>query len=173
MLIFHRPQPYPLPSFDRMSSFSFSSTWNFRSVIGKLNCLKKKLDTIQGMLRINAQNSMKIPVAHTLKRLNIQVSIKKNRDKGIILKPDRTKSFDFFADSDFAENLYKYAAENDSSTTKLRTGSIILYTRYPVLWYSKLQTQVALSTTKVDYVSLSHLLLATIPFINLLKLKEI
>ena len=94
--------------------------------------------------------------------------MKKTRDKGIILKPDRTKSLESFADADFAGNWYQDTAEYDASTAKSQTGFIMLYADFPVLWCSKLQTQVTLSTTEEEYVSLSHSLRAAIPLINLL-----
>ena len=46
-------------------------------------------------------------------------------------------------------------AEHDASTEKSRLGYIVLYAGCPIIWSSKLQTQVALSTTEAEYVSLS------------------
>ena len=44
-----------------------------------------------------------------------------------------------------------------------------MYAGCTVVWWSKLQTQVTLSTTEAEYISLSHALRETIPLINLLQ----
>ena len=81
--------------------------------------------------------------------------LKKTKHRGIILDPDRAKSLEVYADADFSGNWNKNTAEHDSSTAKSRTGYIILYAGCPIIWCSKLQTQVSLSTTEAEYVSLS------------------
>ena len=59
-------------------------------------------------------------------------------------------------------------AMNDSSTAKSRTGYIISYGGCPVLWVSKLQTEVVLSATESEYVGLSESLRIAIVMMNLL-----
>ena len=71
-------------------------------------------------------------------------------------------------DSDFCGNWHKLTAEHDPSTAKSRTGFIITYAGCPISWSSKLQTQVALSTTQAEYVALSTSLRDAIPIMNLL-----
>ena len=90
-------------------------------------------------------------------------------DKGIILRPDTSKSLEVFADADFSGNWYKDTAQYDASTSKSRTGFIIMYAGCPVVWCSKLETQVTLSTIEAEYISLSNILREAIPLINLLK----
>jgi hypothetical protein len=46
-------------------------------------------------------------------------------------------------------------ATHDPSTAKSRSGWIIFYTGCPIIWASKLQSQVALSTTEAEYIALS------------------
>ena len=93
----------------------------------------------------------------------------KTKNKGIILKPDRTKSLEVFADADFSGNWNITTAADDASTAKSRTGYIILYAGCPIVWQSKLQTQCALSTTEAEYISLSQSLRTVIPIINLIE----
>jgi hypothetical protein len=57
----------------------------------------------------------------------------------------------------------------DPSTAKSRTGYIIQYASCPLLWASKLQTQIALSTTEAEYIALSTALREVIPLIELLR----
>ena len=44
-----------------------------------------------------------------------------------------------------------------------------MYANCPILWVSRLQTEIALSTTKAEYIVLSLLLQDVIPLITLLK----
>jgi hypothetical protein len=46
---------------------------------------------------------------------------------------------------------------------------VITYAGCPIIWASKLQTQIALSTTEAEYLALSQCLRDTIPIMNLLK----
>ena len=49
-----------------------------------------------------------------------------------------------------------------------------MYANYPIIWYSKLQTEIALSTTESEYVALLQSLRDVIPLIGLLgELKKI
>jgi hypothetical protein len=57
----------------------------------------------------------------------------------------------------------------DSSTAKSQSGWIILFARCPVSWASKLQSQVALSTTEAEYIAMSQSLQDVIPVMNLLE----
>ena len=50
----------------------------------------------------------------------------KTKNKGIIPKPDRTKSLEVFADADFSRNWNINTAADDARTAKSRTGHIIL-----------------------------------------------
>ena len=49
-----------------------------------------------------------------------------------------------------------------------RTGFIIKYANCPIIWNSKLQTEIALSTTESEYIALSQAMRDVIPMINLL-----
>jgi len=49
------------------------------------------------------------------------------------------------------------------------TGYVILYVNCPVIWCSKLQTEIALSTTESEYIVLSQSLCDVIPLIGLLR----
>jgi hypothetical protein len=75
--------------------------------------------------------------------------LQKTNDKGFYLRPNSTLSVDCYVDADFAGN---FAAEPSASpdSVKSRTGYIILYRGSPLLWVSKLQSLIALSTMKVN-----------------------
>ena len=148
----------------------FASAWNFRSIIGMLNYLEKGTRPDIGYATHQCAKFTEDPRAPHAKAVeHIVKYLQRTSDKGIILKPDTTKSLEVFADADFSGNWYKDTAQHDASTVKSRTGFIIMYAGCPVVWCSKLQTQVTLSTTEAEYISLSHALREAIPLINLLK----
>jgi len=71
-------------------------------------------------------------IIHIAKYLN------STKDKGIILRPDYSKSFEVYVDADFAGNRNKSTAVSDSSTAQSRPGYVITYLGCPVYWGSKL-----------------------------------
>eukprot|EP00957_Ditylum_brightwellii_P069606 5287449-Ditylum_brightwellii.AAC.1 len=76
------------------------------------------------------------------------------KDQGIIVGPNRKESFSLCVDADFSGNWFKQMAMDDASATKSRTGYIITYDDCPILWVSKLQIVVTLSTTEAENVAL-------------------
>jgi hypothetical protein len=76
------------------------------------------------------------------------------KDQGIIFQPN-DQSFDCYVDSDFAGNWDREGASTDVDTARSRTGFVILYAGCPITWTSKLQTQVALSSTEAEVIALS------------------
>ena len=91
------------------------------------------------------------------------------RDKGLILRPNLAKGFDVFVDADFTGNWNFSDAPFDRDTAKSRTGYVILFAGCPITWQSKLQTEIALSTTEAEYIALSQALRTTIPLMRVVK----
>ena len=88
--------------------------------------------------------------------------------QGILLHPDN-HSFVVWADADFCGNWNKETSISDTMMDKSCSGYAITYACCPVLWASKLQTEVAMSTTEAEYVCLSHSLQDTILLMRLLE----
>ena len=84
-------------------------------------------------------------------------SISKNHptDDGLIFRPNGSHSLHAMCDADFAGTLNKDYA-NQHSIALSRTGFIIPYSGYPIVWHSKLQTEIALSTCEAEYTILSQ-----------------
>lgn len=70
---------------------------------------------------------------------------------------------------DFSGEWNKDLAEIHPSTAKSRSGWFILYANEPVIWFSKLQSQVALSTTEAEYIAHSQALCDVDPLMSLLR----
>ena len=74
--------------------------------------------------------------------------LKKSCDLGIRFQPDPNKGFKCYCHADFSGLWNKQFARHDPSTAKSRSGWIVFYAGCPIIWASRLQTQVALSTTE-------------------------
>jgi hypothetical protein len=77
------------------------------------------------------------------------------KDKGIILNP-KNHSFDNFIDAYFCGNWDRVNGDIDPSTAKSRTGYVLMYGGCPMVWASKLQREVTLSTTEAEYNAMSE-----------------
>ena len=88
--------------------------------------------------------------------------------KGLLLTLKRDEGLGVFVDADFAGNWNKEEAE--SSTNMLsRTGYVIRFMGCPIIWVSKLQTEIALSTTEAEYIALSQAMRDVIPLMTIIE----
>ena len=67
---------------------------------------------------------------------------------------DRTKGIECFVDADFAGGFDKNKPTNPRDCLS-RTGYVVKFANCPIVWSSKLQTTIALSTTEAEYMALS------------------
>ena len=67
-----------------------------------------------------------------------------------------------YVDADFA-GAYCKEDSDDPISVKSRTGYVIKYAGCPIAWASKLQTEIALSTTEAEYIALSQATRELIP----------
>ena len=123
----------------------------YRRVIGKLNFLEKSSrPDIAFAAHQCARFSSEPKTAHYDAVIHLAKYLQGTKDQGIILSPDTAKSFEAYADADFAGNWNKVTVMEDPSTAKSRTGYVITYANCPIIWGSKLQTCVALSTMEAE-----------------------
>ena len=131
-------------------------SWEYRSVIGKLNFLEKSTrPDIAFAVHQCARYSSNPKQSHSAAVRYIVRYLMATRDKGIILNPN-DHSFECYVDADFQGGWNINTATEDSTTAKSRTAYIIMYAGCPIVWASKIQTDIALSTTKSEYSSLSE-----------------
>ena len=144
--------------------------FNYRSVTGKLNYLAQttRPDIIFAVHQI-AKYSSDPRLEHGEAIQYLVRYLKKTRDLGLKFKLDPSKGFECFCDADFSGNWNKAFAPHDSSTAKSRAGWVIYYAACPIIWASKIESQVALSTTESEYLSLSMALRDVIPIMELLQ----
>ena len=91
--------------------------------------------------------------------------------RGLLFKVDRSKSIDIYCDTSFAGDWDRSWSDEPSSVFS-RTGIAIYYTEYPVVWMSKLQTEIILSTTEAEYITLYQSMREVIPMMSLLNVMK-
>ncbi len=95
----------------------------------------------------------------------IGLYLKGTQDKGLILNPTGRLDIDCYVDANFV-GLWPHEDKNDPTCTcvKSRTGFVICISDCPVIWSSKLQTDIATSTIEAKYNGLSLCMRDLLPF---------
>ena len=88
------------------------------------------------------------------------------RNKGLILTPTEELNIDAYPDADFA-GLYGYEDSLDPVCVRSRTGFVICVASCPILWQSKLQTEIATSTMEAEIVALGACCKELMPIIDM------
>jgi Reverse transcriptase (RNA-dependent DNA polymerase) len=146
-----------------------SDPWHYRSIVGKLNYLEKcTRPELAYAVHQCARFSENPKFSHSKAIKHIGRYLLGTRDQGMICTP-KHESLVCYCDADFSGNWNASIAEDDPSTARSRTGYIIFYDGCPVIWSSRLQTEIALSSTESVYISLSQALREVIPLMRLIK----
>ncbi|MGH3053588.1 MAG: reverse transcriptase domain-containing protein, partial [Gaiellaceae bacterium] len=137
--------------------------WHYASIIGMLM-----------FLQANTRPDISFAVhqcarfTHCPKRLHEEAVkhicryLQRTKDKGIIFKPTKSFALDCYVDADFA-GLWRYEDDQDPVCVRSRTGYVLIFGGCPLLWVSKLQTEIALSTTEAEYIALSQSMRDVLP----------
>ncbi len=144
-------------------------SWNYQSAVVML-----------GYLQNTSRPELAMPV-HQCVRFNnspmfshervitrICCYLLQSRDKGLIYKRKNNFGLQCYENSDF-EGGWTQADLGDAETVMSRTGYVIIYAGCPIIWCSKLQTEIALSTIEDEYIDLSQAIREVIPIISLMK----
>jgi hypothetical protein len=130
-------------------------SWNYRSVIGKLNYLANNTrPDISMAVHQCAWYSSNPKAIHELAVRRVARYLLLTQSKGLILHPSAYMSLNMFVDADFAGRWHQDYTELRDSVLS-RTGYVIQFCGCPVTWASKLQSEIALSTTESEYIALS------------------
>ena len=129
--------------------------FHYRSVIGQLSYLAATTrPEIQFAVHQCARFSQDPKMVHEKAVKRIVRYLKRTPDKGLILSVDKTKGIECYVDADFAGGFSKTNATNPRDCLS-RTGYVVKYAGCPIVWTSKMQTLIALSTTEAEYLALS------------------
>jgi hypothetical protein len=141
----------------------FTENWNYASAVGMLLYLSTNSHPEIGFAVHQCAHFTHNPRnchAKAIKCIGRYLLSIKN--DGLILKPSKEISVDCYVDADFA-GLWGSEHHQDSTCAKSRTGYILLVANCPVIWVSKLQTEIALSTLEAKYIALSQAMRNMIP----------
>jgi hypothetical protein len=143
--------------------------WSYRQVIGILNYIAASTrPDITFAVHQCARFSTSPKQHHEIAVRRIVRYLKGTRDKEYVLRPTNTPTIDCFVDADFAGTWTPETSDNPSSV-RSRSGYIITFAGCPILWTSKLQSEIALSTTEAEYISLSQAMRDLIPLKTVLQ----
>ena len=147
----------------------FAETWRYDSIIGMLMYLagNTRPDIAYAVHQAarfthGARNSHASGIKRILRYLQ------KTKTEGLTLRPHAELRVDCYVDADFG-GLFSVEDKQDPISVKSRTGYVILYRGAPLLWVSKMQTQIALSTMEAEYIALSQSMCDLIPIREVLK----
>jgi hypothetical protein len=142
--------------------------WNYASAIGMLMYLASNAyPEIQFAVHQCARFTHCPRASHEEGVKHICRYLQGVKDNGLTFKPSSDLQLDCYVDADFA-GLWNYERDQDPVCVKSRTGYVMTLGGCPILWNSKLQTEIALSTTESEYVGLSQAMRALIPLRRLL-----
>ena len=143
--------------------------WNYRSVIGKLMFIANNTRpdiafAVHQAARYstNPKKSHEIAVKHICRYLWL------TKDKGLICRPNGDGELNAYCDSDFAGRWHQSTTHLRESVLS-RTGYVLMFCGCPILWASKLQTEVALSSTEAELYALSSCMRIILPMRRVFK----
>jgi hypothetical protein len=137
--------------------------FNYRSVVGMLmylanNTRPELCFAVHQCARFSASPRQ----SHEKALKHIGRYLLATRDKGIYIRSSDLASLDCYVDADFA-GLWNVEPATDPTCVRSRTGFIIMLGGMPIVWSSKLQTEIASSTMMAEYIALSMSMRTVIP----------
>ena len=138
-------------------------TWNYRFLFGILNYLvntthPELVYSVHQCARFcnDSKHGPEQAVKQIIRYLinNRITTGDKSKYHSLMFKIDRNQSIICYVDASFAGDWIQIWNEESSSVFS-RTGYVIYYGGYSIIWYSKLQSEISLSTTEEEYIALS------------------
>ena len=145
-----------------------TGSFNYKSVVGMLHYLNHTRPDCAFAIHQCARYTFEPKKIHEIAVKRIGRYLKGTMDKGLILDPSDDLTIDCYPDADFA-GLWTHEHPQDPHCVRSRTGYVITLAGCPVLWVSKLQTEIALSTMESEYVALSTACKDLFPIMDLVK----
>jgi hypothetical protein len=146
-----------------LDGLPFNETWEYDSLVGMLMYLASNTrPDIAYAIHQAARYSHGTKNSHAIAVKIILRYLKGTADKLIIFKPKKSNKIDCHVDSDFA-GLFGVEDGLKLICAKSRTGYVINFCDVPIIWVSKMQTQIALSTMESEYIALYQSMRYLIP----------
>ena len=146
----------------------FVEKWSYSSVVGVLLYLVANFQPeIAYAVHQFAQFTHDRKASHGNAMKRICQYLKGKKNNGMILFPSKQLTVDCFVDSDFA-GQWNAEDPEDPLCVKSQTGYVLMVGNCPILWVSKLHTEIAVSTMEAEYIALSRAMQDLIPYKHLL-----
>jgi len=143
--------------------------FDYRHVIGKLLYLEKSTrPDISCAVHQCARHCANPKIQHTAAVKRIGRYLLGTKDKGLIMRPNQ-EGMECWVDAAHASEWNNKTASSDPNTARSRMGYVITYAGCPMHWTSKMQTEIALSTTEAEYIALSQAMREVLPIIWLME----
>jgi len=130
--------------------------FDYRHVIRKLLYLEKSTrPDISCAVYQCARHCANCKIQHTAAVKRIGRYLLGTKDKGLIMRPYQ-EGMECWVDAAHASEWNNKTASSDPNTARSKMGYVITYAGCPMHWTSKMQTEIALSTTEAEYIALSQ-----------------
>ena len=148
-------------------------SWNYRTLTGMLGYLQYTTRPDIAMATHQCARFNNNPkLSHERAILRICKYLLGTMDKGMIFKPDVSRGLECHVDADFAGG-WVGGDHSHPEQVLSRAGFVISYAGCPIHWVSKMESEIALSTTEAEYIALSMAMRDVLPFLNLMtEIKE-
>jgi hypothetical protein len=146
----------------------FDEEWSYPSAVGMAMylCGNTRSD-IQYAVHQCARFTHSPKKSHGEAMKRIVRYLQGTKHQGMRLKPSKEMKLDMYCDADFA-GLWNHEDDQDPTCVKSRSGIIITLGECPLVWSSKLQSEIALSTLEAEYIALSQGMRILIPMRRLM-----
>ena len=146
----------------------FDEKWNYAAAVGMLLYLSSNTrPDIQHAVHSAARFTHAPRKSHGQAVKRICRHLLATRNGGITFTPDTNAGLDCYVDADFC-GLHSCEDHQDPISVKSRTGYVLTLFGCPVLWASKLQSEITLSTVAAEYVAFSMAMRELLPMRALL-----
>jgi len=143
-------------------------SWNYASIIGMMMYLSSNAHPeIQFAVHQCARFTHCPRASHEEAVKHICRYLKGAKGHGLTFQPTTNLDLNLYVDADFA-GLWGHEDDQDPVCVKSRTGYVLTLGGCPISWSSKLQTEIALSTTEAEFIALSQAMRELIPTRRLL-----
>ena len=134
------------------------ASWTYCGIIGMLGYLQvTKITDIKMLTHKYARFNNDPHLSHERAVKSIGRYLLDNRYKGMIYRHDTPRGLYWYVDTDFAGG-WKEGDHDSPESVLSRTCFVIMYYGCPIHWGSRMQTEISLSNTEIEYTALSTLI---------------
>lgn len=142
--------------------------WSYPSIVGMLLYLSSNTRPDIAFAVSQVARFTRAPTKkHATAVKTILRYLKKTQDQGTNVKLTDAPTLDCYVDADFA-GLFRQDPDTDKTSACSRSGIIVSYGGFPVVWRTFLQKEVCLSTLEAEYSALSEAMRILLPIQRLL-----